>query len=262
MPISQTLYPFIAGARSSSTLLADQTPGKARNPLTGAILDVCPALKTTSSISDARATNYLLLVDREDAAYIYLIDSENGSNAPRYIIPRGFKHHNTRTLAIGKIMDTHKDGALVKGARCVYTVTKSPPAITPHSIAIEHRDPDAKPYAFDSLLVKRALHKGLNLTFATQNAKQKWKIDALGMRNGSGSLVAKEVSSSRQPGFEGACELQLASTIDEDEMDFLVSVWVARIGNEVGSLEGHVDVRGLNEWVQGELMYLNYSHYS
>jgi hypothetical protein len=82
------------------------------------------------------------------------------------------------------------------------------------------------------------------------------------MRNGSGSLVAKEVPSSRQPGFEGACELQLASTTDEDEMDFLVSVWVARIGNEVGSLEGHVDVLGLNEWVQGELMYLNYSYYS
>ena len=259
MSASQIIYPCIAGVFGSKPQVADQNSGKTRNALTGASIDAKPCSEDTLSILGPRSSNYLFLVDREDAAYIHFVDSENGSNALRYVIPHGFKNQGTRTLAIGKIVNTYKDGAVVKGAKCVYTVTKSPPAITPPSIAIDHRDSDAKPYAFDSLLVKRALHKGLNLTFSVQNKKQKWKIDKTGMRDGSGKFVALETQSSAQPGFEGACELKLVRKIEEEEMDFLVSVWVARIGNEIGSLEGFVEMLGLNEWVEGQLMYLNYS---
>ncbi|KAL1612178.1 hypothetical protein SLS60_000402 [Paraconiothyrium brasiliense] len=238
---------------SSINLTAAHGRHTARNPLIKGYISVDPLSTTVLSIPSAIALRHLFLVDRGDAAYIYLSDSITPPHEPVYVIPNGFlKRGAARTLAVGKVTSDRK------GAKCIYTVTKTPPAITPQSITIEHRDIDGKPYAKESLLTKRALHKGLNMSFATSTSSHKWKVDERGIRDDVGKFIGKEIHSSRYPGFEGACELQLVTTIDDNEMDFLVAVWVARIGNGMGALDGKVDDISGNMFVQGEMMLFNY----
>lgn len=236
----------------SSTSAPEQVRQKARNPLTEADLSIGPLSSRPVEPSEAKSLRHLFLVDFETAAYVFCLDSATETHEPLYVIPKGFKRGAARVLAIGKV--THDR----KSAKCVYTVTKTPVAIPPLTITVEHRDSDAEPYAKNSLLTKRSLHKGMSLSFSTSTSSHKWKVDEHGVRNDAGEFIAEEVQSSQHDTFRGACELRLLRMINDDEMDFLVAIWVARIGNEMGALDGNVDPIGGNMYVKGEMVLFNY----